>query len=117
MGRKVKKSFWVTLVICVLFAMSVTSVQAAGKTGWVRKGSTYRYKVNGTYVKNQVKKIKKYNYYFDKKGIRRTGWVKYKKNRYYFDKKTARAYTGKKQINNKFYIFDRNGKLAKKKGL
>ena len=27
------------------------SVQAAGKTGWVRKGTTYKYKVNNIYVK------------------------------------------------------------------
>ena len=55
-----KKSLFVTLIICVLFAMSALSVQAAGKTGWVRKGTTYKYKVNNTYVKGDVKKIKKY---------------------------------------------------------
>lgn len=112
-----KKSLFVTLIICVLFAMSALSVQAAGKTGWVRKGRTYKYKVNNTYVKNEVKKIKKYYYYFDKKGVRKTGWVKYKKDRYYFDRKTARAYTGKKVVNNKLYIFGKDGRLVKKKGL
>ena len=105
------------MIICVLFAMSALSVQAAGKTGWVRKGTTYKYKVNNTYVKNEVKKIKKYYYYFDKKGVRKTGWVKYKKDRYYFDRKTARAYTGKKAVNNKLYIFGKDGRLVKKKGL
>lgn len=95
--------------------MSALSVQAAGKTGWVRKGTTYKYKVNNTYVKNEVKKIKKYYYYFDKKGVRKTGWVKYKKDRYYFDRKTARAYTGKKAVNNKLYIFGKDGRLVKKK--
>ncbi len=112
-----KKNLFVTLIICVLFAMSALSVQAAGKTGWDRKGTTYKYKVNNTYVKNEVKKIKKYYYYFDKKGIRKTGWVKYKKDRYYFDWKTARAYTGKKVVNNKLYIFGKDGRLVKKKGL
>ena len=112
-----KKSLFVTLIICVLFAMSALSVQAAGKTGWVRKGTTYKYKVNNTYVKNEVKKIKKYYYYFDKKGVRKTGWVKYKKDRYYFDRKTARAYTGKKAVNDKLYIFGKDGRLVKKKGL
>ena len=112
-----KKTLFVTLIICVLFAMSALSVQAAGKTGWDRKGTTYKYKVNNTYVKNEVKKIKKYYYYFDKKGIRKTGWVKYKKDRYYFDRKTARAYTGKKVVNNKLYIFGKDGRLVKKKGL
>lgn len=112
-----KKSLFVTLIICVLFAMSALSVQAAGKTGWVRKGTTYKYKVNNTYVKGEVKKIKKYYYYFDKKGVRKTGWVKYKKDRYYFDRKTARAYTGKKAVNNKLYIFGKDGRLVKKKGL
>lgn len=97
--------------------MSAMSVQAAGKTGWVRKGTTYKYKVNNIYVKNEVKKIKKYYYYFDKKGVRKTGWIKYKKDRYYFDRKTARACTGKKQVNNKLYIFDKDGRLVKKKGL
>ncbi len=117
MKSKMKKSLFVTLIICVLFAMSALSVQAAGKTGWDRKGTTYKYKVNNTYVKNEVKKIKKYYYYFDKKGIRKTGWVKYKKDRYYFDRKTARAYTGKKVVNNKLYIFGKDGRLVKKKGL
>lgn len=117
MKSKMKKSLFVTLIICVLFAMSALSVQAAGKTGWVRKGTTYKYKVNNTYVKNEVKKIKKYYYYFDKKGVRKTGWVKYKKDRYYFDRKTARAYTGKKAVNNKLYIFGKDGRLVKKKGL
>lgn len=112
-----KKSLFVTLIICVLLAVSALSVQAAGKTGWVRKGTTYKYKVNNTYVKNEVKKIKKYYYYFDKKGVRKTGWVKYKKDRYYFDRKTARAYTGKKAVNNKLYIFGKDGRLVKKKGL
>ena len=55
-----KKSLFVTLIICVLLAVSALSVQAAGKTGWVRKGTTYKYKVNNTYVKDEVKKIKKY---------------------------------------------------------
>ena len=117
MKTKMKKNLFVTLIICVLFAMSALSVQAAGKTGWDRKGTTYKYKVNNTYVKDEVKKIKKYYYYFDKKGIRKTGWVKYKKDRYYFDRKTARAYTGKKVVNNKLYIFGKDGRLVKKKGL
>ena len=117
MKSKMKKSLFVTLIICVLFAMSALSVQAAGKTGWVRKGTTYKYKVNNTYVKDEVKKIKKYYYYFDKKGVRKIGWVKYKKDRYYFDRKTARAYTGKKAVNNKLYIFGKDGRLVKKKGL
>ena len=117
MKSKMKKSLFVTLIICVLLAVSALSVQAAGKTGWVRKGTTYKYKVNNTYVKNEVKKIKKYYYYFDKKGVRKTGWVKYKKDRYYFDRKTARAYTGKKAVNNKLYIFSKDGGLVKKKGL
>lgn len=112
-----KKSLFVALVICVLFMMSAISVQAAGKTGWVRKGTTYKYKVNNIYVKNEVIKIKKYYYYFDKKGIRKTEWVKYKKDRYYFDKKKGYAYTGRKKINNKLYIFDKKGRLVKKKGL
>ena len=117
MKSKMKKSLFVTLIICVLLAVSALSVQAAGKTGWVRKGTTYKYKVNNTYVKDEVKKIKKYYYYFDKKGVRKTGWVKYKKDRYYFDRKTARAYTGKKAVNNKLYIFGKDGRLVKKKGL
>lgn len=117
MKSKMKKSLFVTWIICVLFVMSAMSVQAAGKTGWVRKGTTYKYKVNNIYVKNEVKKIKKYYYYFDKKGVRKTGWIKYKKDRYYFDRKTARACTGKKQVNNKLYIFDKDGRLVKKKGL
>lgn len=58
MKSKMKKSLFVTWIICVLFVMSAMSVQAAGKTGWVRKGTTYKYKVNNIYVKNEVKKLK-----------------------------------------------------------
>ena len=57
MKSKMKKSLFVTLIICVLLAVSALSVQAAGKTGWVRKGTTYKYKVNNTYVNGVLKKI------------------------------------------------------------
>lgn len=54
--------------------MSALTVQAANKTGWIRTGKNYKYKVDDKYVKNEVKKIGKYYYYFDKKGNRKTGW-------------------------------------------
>ena len=45
-----------------------------------------------------VKKIKGKYYYFDKKGLRKSGWMNYKGHRYYFDKKTGEAYVGKHKI-------------------
>lgn len=74
MSSKIKKRLFVTFIIFVLCAMSALTVQAANKTGWIRTGKNYKYKVDDKYVKNEVKKIGKYYYYFDKKGNRKTGW-------------------------------------------
>ena len=117
MSTKIKKRLFVTFIIFVLCAMSALTVQAANKTGWIRTGKNYKYKVDDKYVKNEVKKIGKYYYYFDKKGNRKTGWKKFKGRNYYFNLKNARAYTGKKTINGKVYIFAKNGTLIKKKGV
>ena len=117
MSSKIKKRLFVTFIIFVLCAMSALTVQAANKTGWIRTGKNYKYKVDDKYVKNEVKKIGKYYYYFDKKGNRKTGWKKFKGRNYYFNLKNARAYTGKKTINGKVYIFAKNGTLIKKKGV
>ena len=73
MSSKIKKRLVATFIIFVLCAISALTVQAANKTGWIRTGNNYKYKVDDKYVKNEVKKIGKYYYYFDKKGIRRTG--------------------------------------------
>lgn len=52
-----KKSLFVTLIICVLLAVFSTVRTGCRKD---RLGSarerTYKYKVNNTYVKNEVKK-------------------------------------------------------------
>ena len=113
--RKIKKCF--ILAACVIFAtlMSVSVVSA--KTGWVKKANTYRYLENNRYVKNKIKKIGKYYYYFDKKGIRVTGWVKYKGIKYYFNPKNGHmCSSGKKKIDKAYYIFDKKQKLVTKKG-
>lgn len=113
-----KRGLLLTVLFCILLLMSAMTVQAAAKpTGWVRSGRNYKYKINNTYVKNKVQKVGKKYYYFDKKGIRRTGWISFKGNKYYFDKKKAYAYTGKKQIDKNLYIFQKDGKLVRKTGL
>lgn len=101
----------------VIMILSVFSVQAAAKTGWVRQGSIYKYKLGKSYVKNKVQKIGKNYYYFDKKGIRKTGWIKFKRGKYYFDKKKAYAYTGKLTIDGKLYLFTNKGQLVVNKGI
>lgn len=102
-------------MFCCVFSSGRKDVFAA-KTGWVKAGSKYQYKVNDKYVKNKVYKISNKYYYFDKDGIRQTGWITYKKNKYYFDDIKGFAYTGKKKIGNNYYIFKNDGKLIKKQG-
>lgn len=103
-----------TLIFCCMVS-NATPVKAAGN-GWVKKGTVYKYKENNTYVKNQIKKIKGKYYYFNKKGIRTTGWVKYKGRKYYFDLQKGYAYIGKKRIGSRYYIFAKNGYLIRKVG-
>ena len=110
-----RKNIFTVIICCVIFSISCFHVQAASR-GWVKQTGYYKYKINGKYVKNRVIKIGKRYYYFDKKGIRRTGWRRFKKKKYYFDKRKGYAYTGKKKINNKWYIFDKKGQLVNKKG-
>lgn len=82
----------------------------------MKVGKTYRYRVQSSYVKNRVKKIKGKYYYFDKKGLRKSGWMNYKGHRYYFDKKTGEAYVGKHKIKKNSYIFRKTGRLVVKTG-
>lgn len=107
------------IFILIVFICSLANgiFSEAAQTGWIKNGSTYRYQVKGTYVKNKVKKIKNKYYYFDKQGICKTGWKKYKGNKYYFDKKKRHAYTGLKKVGKNLYIFKKNGRLVCKKGL
>lgn len=116
MNIKMKKRRLIILLCCFVFLGSGLSVHAAS-TGWIKSGHTYKYKIGKSYIKNKVQKIRKDYYYFDKKGNRKSGWIKYKKNKYYFNKKTGKACIGKTSINNNFYMFRKNGVLITKKGI
>lgn len=117
-GRKMKRYLqrigFIGLLFILVF-MGTINVSAA-KTGWVKSGKSYQYKVNGETLKNTLKKIKGKYYYFDKKGNRKSGWVTINKSRYYFDKAKGYAYTGVKKVGNTMYLFAKNGKLVRKKG-
>lgn len=81
-----------------------STVQQA-KNGWVKKGERRMYFVNGKPVKSKLKKIKKYTYYFNKKGYAVEGKSVTVKNKTFYlsDKGHLRAYKKK----NKFYHSDR----------
>ena len=81
-------------------AMAKKQDKEAGSGAWVKSGNKYKYKNNGKYIRNRVKKIKNKYYYFNKKGISRTGWVKIGKNKYYFHRKKRYAFIGKKKVGN-----------------
>lgn len=98
-------------------AMAKKQKSSASSGTWVREGKKYKYKSNGKFVKNKVKKIKNKYYYFNKKGVCKTGWVRIGKNKYFFHKKKRYAYVGKKKIGNYYYIFDSKGRLAADEGL
>lgn len=115
MKKIIKNGSFSLLIAIFIFFLSVSSVQAMSK-GWVIQGKDYKYRINESYVRNKVIKIGKKFYYFNKKGVRKTGWVKYKGDKYYFDTNKGYAYTGKKKIDKQYYIFKRNGKLVTKKG-
>lgn len=89
MKNKVKKIF-LMILLCNIVVLIVPFYTHAAQKGWVKVGKTYRYRVQSSYVKNRVKKIKGKYYYFDKKGLRKSGWMNYKGHRYYFDKRQAR---------------------------
>lgn len=115
MKNKVKKIF-LMILLCNIVVLIVPFYTHAAQKGWVKVGKTYRYRVQSSYVKNRVKKIKGKYYYFDKKGLRKSGWVNYKGHRYYFDKKTGEAYVGKHKIKKNSYIFRKTGRLVVKTG-
>lgn len=98
-------------------AMAKKQDKEAGSGAWVKSGNKYKYKNNGKYIRNRVKKIKNKYYYFNKKGISRTGWVKIGKNKYYFHRKKRYAFIGKKKVGNSYFIFDKKGRLVAEEGL
>lgn len=115
MSTKIKKLFLMMLLCSVIFLIFPSSAHAAQK-GWKKEGQFYKYRMHSSYVKDCVKKIKGKYYYFDKKGIRKSGWVDYKGHRYYFDKKTGAAYVGKHKIKKNNYVFRKTGRLVIKEG-
>ncbi|MDD6615319.1 MAG: hypothetical protein PUF13_04330 [Lachnospiraceae bacterium] len=72
--------------MCVLWLVSVpVSAAHKYKNQWVTSssGNYYYYNEDGKKVTG-IQKIGKKSYYFDKKGIQRTGWIEYKDSYYFF---------------------------------
>lgn len=67
MKNKVKKIF-LMILLCNIVVLIVPFYTHAAQKGWVKVGKTYRYRVQSSYVKNRVKKIKGKWYYFDGQG-------------------------------------------------
>ena len=57
MKNKVKKIF-LMILLCNIVVLIVPFYTHAAQKGWVKVGKTYRYRVQSSYVKNRVKKIK-----------------------------------------------------------
>lgn len=63
------------LAVQPAWALSADTVPDAPAGKWVKTSQTMRYKAKGSYLKGAAK-IKGKVYYFDKKGVQRTGWRK-----------------------------------------
>lgn len=68
-------------------------------------------KIDGETVTNRLLRIGGNQYYFNKEGLRVTGWLRYNASWMYFDKETFAAVTGLRVINDKIYYFDENAHM------
>lgn len=78
------------------------------KDGWSSSTKGDSYYVNGVKAKGW-QEIGGETYYFNKKGILQTGWLKEGDNWYYLDAKTGAMQTGWVKDGNQWYYLDKNG--------
>lgn len=71
-------------------------------------GDTYYFNSKGIMKTGWLKTKSGSKYYFGIDGIMKTGWLKVKSNKYYL-KKDGTAVTGVKKINGSYYCFDKDG--------
>ena len=73
---------------------------------FVKTSEGYKYRnTDGSFITNKLQKIGSYTYYFDKNGVRQTGFKTINKKTYYFDK-NGRMLLRWKRVNGKKYLFD-----------
>lgn len=80
----------------------------AHKDGWSSSTKGDSYYVNGVKAKGW-QEIGGETYYFNKKGILQTGWLKEGDNWYYLDAKTGAMQTGWVKDGNQWYYLDKDG--------
>lgn len=116
------------------FAFKRYSSKPVVKTGWIKSGKGYQYRLStGKLVKNKFKTIngKKYyldsagyrvtgfktidgkSYYFDRYGVMKTGWRTINGSKYYFDAKGVMAKNAWQKKSGKWYYLGANGKIKK----
>lgn len=86
--------------------------------GYTKQGSKYYYadEQTGVLARNKIQTIGNARYYFDKKGVRQSGWVKMNKAKYYFSTANGKMVTGWKKIKGNYYYFSKaDGKMQKNK--
>lgn len=95
------------------FSMNINAATTdeAESGSWKEKNGKKYYYVDQKRVKGFYK-INKKTYYFDSKGVMRTGWQKIENNKYYFNSQGIMQ-TGFTEIKNKTYYFDKNGIMKK----
>ena len=112
------------LLTCICIAPSASAAVSMQNIKTVKAGTfvktangKWMYKLkNGTYAKDRLLNIKGKTYYFNKKGIRVSGWKTIEGNKYYFG--TAKqGYMYKKAFvklkNGTTYLLRKDGRLAK----
>ena len=87
----------------------IISISYQGTWKQDEKGWWYQ-NPDGSYPKNQLKKIDGKWYYFDERGYMQTGWKLIEDKWYYFDD-NGYMQTGWKEINEKWYYFDISGQM------
>lgn len=116
MKKIIRKTMLMSLTLLMMMLFCIIPANASSTTGWVKNGGNYYYKINNQYIKNQVRKIGQYYYYFDKNGVRKTGWITYNGKKYCFNSKTAQGYTTITKVGSYFYIFRSDATLVTQQG-
>lgn len=108
--RKMKTKIAGLLVVCILGGSLMVSGNAdAASAGWQKNSKGWWYvNADGTYPKNEWKKIDGAWYFFDAAGFMVTGWKKGGSSWYYFNT-NGMMQTGWKKIGTVWYYFNASG--------
>lgn len=107
--KKSRSTKIISAALAVIVSLSAVSVNCCADFE-EKGGKTYYTDESGEYVKGFVE-IDDETYYFDSKGIMKTGWLKLKNgDKYYFDK-DGKMVTGFETIDEEKYYFASDGKM------